>query len=183
MKVSRWVVVMSLMSCLLLVAAPGSAEEAAGAPQPTEEHRALEVFVGEWTGEAEMEPGPFGPGGPTSWTEECSWLGGAGFHVVCESEGSGPMGPMKGIGIIGYDPAKEVYTHYGVDNTGWSGLSEGSVSGDTWTFESEEVMEGETFHSRFAMTMESPTRMAFTWAISEDGESWTEMMSGTSEKP
>ncbi len=167
---------------VLPMASAGWAQEAAGAPQPTAEHAALEAFVGAWSGEAVLEPGPFGPGGPMSWTEECSWFGGAGFQVVCESEGTGPMGPMKGLGITTFDAAKGAYTHYGVDSTGWSGMSEGSHDGSTWTLSSAMELGGTTYHNRFVMTFETPNRMTFTWSTSEDGESWVEAMTGSSEK-
>jgi len=96
----------------------------AGAEEPLEpqlepEHEALEMWVGKWSGQGEMKPGPFGPGGPMSWTEDCTWFEGSKFHVVCRSEGTSPMGSMKGLGIAGYIPEKGVYTHYGVDNTCW----------------------------------------------------------------
>jgi hypothetical protein len=151
-------------------------------PQPTAEHKELAMWIGSWSGSGEMKPGPFGPGGPMEWNETCSWFSQPGFHVLCTSKGEGPTGPMKGLGIIGYDPAKQVYTHYGVDNGGWSNFAEGIHSGNTWTFESEETVEGNTFHSRFTMTMESPTKMTFAWEVSQDGKSWTTMMDGTSTK-
>ena len=170
-----------LVVVLALVSVLGSAQEATG-PQPTAEHKQLAIWLGKWAGSADMKPGPFGPGGQMKWTEECSWFGGGEFHVVCRSEGQGPSGPMNGLGIIGYDAEKKVYTHYGVDSSGWAGLSEGHRSGDTWTFTSQETMGGKTFDSRFIMTMESPKRMSFTWAVSEDGSTWTTLMDGTSEK-
>ena len=92
------------------------------------------------------------------------------------------MGPMKGLGIVGYNAEKKVYTHYGVDSAGWAGLSEGTRSGDTWTYRSEETMGGKTLHTRWSMTKKSPTTIAFSWEMSEDGSNWTTMMEGTSEK-
>ena len=117
------------------------------------------------------------------WTEECTWFAEAGFHVVCKSQGTSPTGgPMHGLGIVGYNAAKKVYTHYGVDSDGWSGDSEGSHTGDAWTFLSTETMEGKTYHTRFTMNMTSPTEMTFSWEMSEDGKSWTTLMDGTSKK-
>lgn len=179
MRISRWMVPVVV---IVLAVPTGFAEESAGPAQPTAEHQALEAFVGEWAGSGQLAAGPFGPGGPMSWTEECSWFGGARFHVVCRSEGSGPMGPMKGLGIAGYDPVKGVYTQYGIDTTGWSGMAEGTRDGDTWTYHSQETMEGKTLHTRFVMAMETPDRLAFTWSMSEDGETWTDLMVGTSER-
>jgi len=168
---------------LALVSIPVAfAEEPPEAPQPTAEHKALEMWLGSWSGSGEMKPGPFGPGGPMKWTEDCSWFAGAEFNVVCKSKGDGAMGPMQGLGIIGYHPDKKVYTHYGVDNNGWAGYSEGTRSGDSWTFESTDTMEGMTFHSRFTMKMTSPTEMTFSWEMSEDGKTWAVMMDGTSKK-
>lgn len=169
------------MVMVVLFAAVAVAQEPP-APQPTAGHKALEAWVGTWSGQGEMKPGPFGPGGPMSWTEECSWFEGGGFHVICRSQGTGPMGAMKGLGIVGYNAEKKVYTHYGVDSTGWSGFAEGSREGDTWTFQSQEMMGGTTFHSRATMTMTSPTTMSFSWGVSEDGSTWTVMMEGTTTK-
>jgi hypothetical protein len=168
--------------CLFVGAiAVGSAEEPQ-MPQPTAEHQALGMWVGSWSGEGEIKPGVFGPGGPMTWTEECSWFEGTKFHVVCTSETTTPMGPIKGLGIFGYNPGKQVHTHYGVDSNGWSAYSEGSRSGKTWTYQNEEIMGGQTYHTRATMTMTSPDTVAFKWEVSEDGETWTLLMEGTSTK-
>jgi len=151
-------------------------------PQMTAEHESLGMWVGTWSGTGEMKPGPFGDGGPMSWTETCSWFEGGKFHVVCKSKGEGPMGPMKGLGIMGYNAEKKVYTYYGVDNTGWSGYSEGTRSGDTWTYQNEELMGGKTYHSRFTLAMKSDTKITMTWEMSEDGANWAVMMEGTSKR-
>lgn len=173
---------LAVIAVALLSITLGLAEEPAGPPKPTPEHKAMEVWIGTWAGSGEMKPGPMGNGGPMSWTEECSWFGGAGFNVVCKSKGTGPEGPQQGIGIMGYDPAKKVYTYYGVDTTGWMGASDGTRSGDTWTFTSMDAMGGKTYHGRYSSTLTSPTHATFKYEISEDGETWTTVMDGTSEK-
>lgn len=166
----------------LFTTAVAFAEEPTGSPQPTAEHKELATWLGSWTGSAKIKPGPLGPGGAMNWTEECSWFAGAEFHVICKSKGEGPAGPMVGLGIVGYNAAKKAYTHYAVDNSGWSGYSEGNLSGDTWTFTSTETVEGETYQSRFAIKLETPAKMTFTWEMSEDGKNWIAMMDGVSNK-
>ena len=171
----------TLCVCILLMASAVSAEQPE-MPQPTAEHKGLAQWVGTWSGEGDMKPGIFGEGGPMSWSEECTWFEGSKFHVVCKSEGSGPMGPVKGIGIIGYKPEREVYTHYGVDNNGWSAYAEGTREGDTWTYLSKESMGGQTYHTRATMTLTAPDTMEFTWEMSEDGENWVLLMDGSNTK-
>jgi hypothetical protein len=168
--------------CVILAAAAVASADEPTMPKPLAEHEALEMWVGSWTGTGEMKPGIFGDGGPMTWTEECRWFEGKKFHVVCTSEGSGPIGPVKGLGIVGYDPGRKVYTHYGVDDNGWSAYSEGTRSGDTWTYLSEEIMGDTTYHTRGKMTVTSPTTVEFSWEMSEDGETWTLLMEGTSTK-
>lgn len=171
-----------LMGIALVSISAGLAEEPMEMPEPTAEHKELGRWIGTWMGSGEMKEGPFGPGGPMKWTEKCSWFEGARFHVVCKSKGSSPMGPSKGLGIMGYNAEKGVYTHYGVDSSGWAGYAEGNRKGETWTFQSEETMGGATFYSRFSMTMKSAEEMTFSWQMSEDGESWMTLMDGVSKK-
>jgi len=177
MRIIRFVTVLAFA---LFATAVCLAEEPPAMPQPTEEHKLLAKWVGQWSGEGEMNPGPFGPGGRMTWTEECEWFGGVEFNVVCKSKGEGPMGPMKGLGIIGYDANKQVFTHYGVDSGGWANYAEGTRSGDEWTFQAKEKMGDKVFHSRFKMKLASPTQIDFVWEVSEDGKTWVAMMDGMS---
>ena len=169
--------VLMVLACAVIAIA-----EEPMAPQPTAEHKALAAWVGSWAGQGEIKAGAFGPGGAMTWTEECSWFEGSEFHVVCRSEGTSPMGPEKSLGITGYSVEKKVYTHFMVEDTGWAAYAEGTKTGDTWTFLSEETIGGKTYQTRYAMTLMTPEKMTFSWEMSEDGTSWVLVMDGTTEK-
>jgi hypothetical protein len=77
--------------------------------KPGPEHQKLGAFVGNWTFEGEMKPGPMGPGGKMTGTDRIQWLPG-NFFVERRYEGKGPMGEMKGLEILAYDAAKKTYT-------------------------------------------------------------------------
>ena len=158
-----------------------AAQSPEGTPKPGPEQKKLEWFVGKWSGKAVMKPGPFGPGGPMTWTETCEWFEG-GFHLVCRSEGTSPTGPMKGIGIIGYDAERKLYTYYGVDNTGWSDLATGTFSGRTWSYSNEFTMGGKKYWSRMSIEELSDREQRFRWETSEDGKTWALVMEGGSTK-
>src|ERR671936_650243 len=83
--------------------------QAPPAPKPGPEHQRLGYFVGKWTGEGEMKPGPMGPGGKMTSSDNCEWFDGH-FAVICHSEGKSPMGSFKGIGILSYSPEEKAYT-------------------------------------------------------------------------
>lgn len=161
--------------CGALAGSLAMAQAPAGPPKPGPEHQKLARFVGTWNGKAEMKSGPYGPGGPMTWTEVCDWFEG-GFSLVCRSDGKGPMGAIKSLGIVGYNPEEKAYTHYGVDSMGWSSLSKGSVSGKVWTYTSKSTMGGKPNHERFSITEVSDTRQSFKWEVSPDGKTWTVMM-------
>lgn len=174
-RIASGVVAVSLAGSLPLAQAPE------GPPKPGPEHQKLSRFVGKWTGKGDMKPSAFGPSGPMTWTESCEWFSG-NFSVVCKSDGNGPMGAVKGLGIISYNPEEKVYTYYGVDSTGWSDLSRGTLDGKVWTFTSTGTMGGKPMHSRFTLTEVSPTKQTFRWEMSEDGKTWNLVMDGESSK-
>ncbi|HEY6106384.1 MAG TPA: DUF1579 family protein, partial [Anaeromyxobacteraceae bacterium] len=93
---------------LSLILAPAARAEARKAPKPGPEHERLGYFVGKWKGEGTIAENPFMPTGKFSATDTCEWFEGK-FAVVCKSQGKGPSGPTRGLGIMGYSAAEKVY--------------------------------------------------------------------------
>ena len=170
------IIVMS--SSVLLAFGAALAQDA---PKPGPEQKALGYFAGKWSSEAEMKPGPFGPGGKMTSVDNCEWFAG-GFQLVCRGQGSGAMGSMTTLGVITYNTTEKAYTFYGIDSTGMNDYSKGKKSGNTWTFTSKSEMNGKPFHSRYTMVESSPTAYTYKWDMSEDGAKWTTMMEGKSTK-
>src|SRR6266508_3873092 len=95
---------------LVITSSVGSLGAQAPPQKPGPEHKKLDYFVGKWTSTADMKASPFGPGGKMTASDTCEWFQG-GFAVVCHSEGTGPTGPTKGIGIMGYSLEEKKYTY------------------------------------------------------------------------
>jgi uncharacterized protein DUF1579 len=169
------------LAALAFVTGASLAQAPPSPPKPGPEQQRMARFAGKWTGKAEMKPSPFGPGGPMAWTESCDWFAG-GFHIVCHSEGKGPQGEMKGLSIMGYDAEKKAYTFMGVDNSGWADYATGALNDKVWTFTSSGSVGGKPYHGRWTITEVSPTKQTFAWEMSEDGKTWTTMMTGESTK-
>ena len=153
------------------------------APKPGPEHKRLGFFVGTWNGTGEMKPGPFGPGGKIASTDRCEWFEG-GFAVVCRSEGKGPTGPMKGIGILGYSTEEKVYTYYGIDNSGMlmTAAARGTVQGDTWTYTDESMFGGQKVKSRVTIKEVSPKEQTFLMEFQGPDGKWVPMMESKATK-
>jgi hypothetical protein len=159
-----------------------SAEDAK-APKPGPEHQRLGYFVGNWTTEGEMKPSEMGPGGKLTSTDKCAWFDG-GFAVVCHSEGKGPMGPSKSIGILSYSAEEKVYTYAGVDNSGMTmtTVPRGKVQGDTWTYNDESMMGGNKVKSRVIIKELSPSAYTFKMEMQGPDGKWASVMESKSTK-
>jgi hypothetical protein len=153
------------------------AAQAPQAPKPGPEHEKLAYFVGKWTGQGEVKPGPMGPGGKITSSDNCEWFEGR-FSVICRSEGTTPMGPTKSIGILGYSPEEKVYTYYGVDNSGMTMASvpKGTRQGDTWTYHDEGMMGGQKVKTRVTIKEVSPTAYTFKMEMQGPDGKWMPMM-------
>jgi hypothetical protein len=175
---------LGLLASAALGFAAGSvllAQQPAGPPKPGPETKKLEVFAGKWKGEAEMKPGPWGPGGKMTSEQDCTWFDG-GFQLVCRESGSGAMGNMKSEAVLGWSTEEKVYKYMGFDSMGMMGSATGTVSGNVWSWKGSDKMGGKLIHSRYTVTVTSPTTQTFKWETSDDGKTFTTAAEGKSTK-
>jgi len=94
------------------------------------------------------------------------------------------MGPVTGMGIMSYNADAGAYTYYGVDSLGMTmtSIPQGTVDGNTWTFNDESMMGGTTVKSRFVMEVTSETSYTFKWEMQGPDGSWMTVMSGSGKK-
>ncbi|MGI9040676.1 MAG: DUF1579 family protein [Gemmatimonadales bacterium] len=174
-----------LATCVMVFVAGAqlAAAQAPPAPQPGPEHARLGYFVGRWTVEGEMKPGPMGPGGKMTSSDTCEWFEGR-FSVICRAEGTGPTGPSKSLGILAYSTEEKVYTYYGVDNSNMAMASvpRGTVRGDTWTYTDAGTMGGEKVKSRVTIKELSPTAYTFRMEMQGPDGKWMPFMESKNSK-
>ena len=121
------------------------------APKPAPEVKKLDIFAGTWSLDGTMKPGMMGPGGTMSESEKCEWMEG-GFFLICKSDyKSEAMGSGTGISAMGYSTDDKAYTYREFNSMGEFEDARGSIDGDTWTWTSDEKMEGMTMKGRFTM--------------------------------
>lgn len=154
-----------------------------GPPKPGPEHKRLGYFVGTWKTAGNMQPSAMGPGGKVTFLEKCDWFEG-GFAVVCHSEGTSPMGPVKSIGILSYSMDRKAYTYSGVDSTGMTMTSVplGKREGDTWVYDDESMMGGKRVKSRITIKEVSPSEYTFKMEMQTPDGEWAPVMMSKSTK-
>jgi hypothetical protein len=102
------------------------------ATQQTPDQKRLDPMVGRWQVEVELKATPLTQAATASGMEECEWF--AGRHVVCRSDAKGAAGSYSQMRTFSYVPARKEYAVYAVDSLGTALLANGQLSGDTWTF-------------------------------------------------
>lgn len=168
----------------LLLFAPAAecrAQAPPQAPKPGPELKRLNYFAGKWRSEGEMKPGPFGPGGKFTESEDAEWMPG-GFFLLIHSDEQTPMGNGKTLMILGYNSEKKVYTFNAFDSMGEAETATGTVEGGTWTWLSDSTLMGKQVKSRFTMKELSPTSYTTKFEMSSDGGGWTTIMEGKTTK-
>jgi hypothetical protein len=124
-----------LMTGLLAIPSIAVGQTAA-AGQPSPDQKKLDVMVGKWSIEVDTKATPLSPASKASGTEECQWF--ANRHVVCRSEAKGSAGTYSQMRTLSYLPARKQYVAYTIDSLGSALVAYGQVSGDTWTFATEQ---------------------------------------------
>jgi Protein of unknown function (DUF1579) len=151
-------------------------------PSPAPELKNLDFMAGTWTAEGTMTPGPGMPGGKWTMTTKAEWMQGNFFLVENSDMDFGAMGKGKEVAYLGYDPDKKMYTYRAFNSMGEAEDSTGTVNGDTWTWTSDEHMNGMTMKGRFSMKVLSPTSYTMKFELSQDGTNWTTAMEGKATK-
>jgi hypothetical protein len=169
---------MIVAACVLMAAAALAQMEA---PKAGPELKKLDTMAGSWTIDAEMKPGPMGPGGKITEIEKCVWQEG-GFYLICNSDYTGAMGSGVGLAVYGYSTADKVYSYHEFNSWGEYGDSKGTIDGDAWTWTSDMKAGGMTMKARYSMKILSPTSYTMAYEVSQDGTKWMLVMDGKATK-
>ena len=172
----------ALFICLTLL--PGfavsvPAQTELGKPAP--ELSKLNYFAGTWRAQGEVKPGPMGPGGKFTGTNEVQWMDG-GFFLVTHSEFNGAMGKGTETAYMGYDSNDRMYTYDSFNTLGEADHAKGKLEGDTWTWLSETRMGPQTIKGRLTLKMLSATAYSFKFETSTDGIAWNTLLQGKDTK-
>lgn len=171
---------LTLLFGILLLATAALAQMKA--PKPGPEVKKLDYFVGHWTSEGDMKPGPMGPGGKFRSEDHVEWLDGGFFIVLHTKSTGGGMPDWTSTAYMGYDTQEKVYTYNVFDSIGENSSSKGTVDGGTWTWLSDMKMGPQNMKGRYTVKIVSPTAYNYKFEVSSDGTNWTLVMDGKETK-
>jgi hypothetical protein len=135
--------------------------------QPGPEHKQLELFVGHWQTEGEIQTGP-GQTERLVATDTYEWLPG-GFFLLHRVDGHLGEAEVKTLEVIGYDAAKQRYFTQSFDNQGQAVSYHASLTEHDWKI----FGTSERFSGHFN---QDATVLKGQWERSEDGVHWQAWM-------
>jgi hypothetical protein len=160
----------SVAICVLLLGVSLQAQDQEP-PKPGPEVMRLAYFVGNWKELGKSTA--HGMEGPVSSTQSWEWTAG-GFLIEGHSDNKTPAGAFKIMAVLGYDPETKMYTYNVFDSWGEQITAKGTVSGDTWTWTSETMMQGTSMKTRLTEKEVSKTQYTLKYESSTDGgNTWT----------
>ena len=165
------------LGLVLLLSGLGIAQAPAGSPKPGPEHQKLAYFAGKWDIDADMKPSTFGPGGRATYKQSCDWFEGS-FAMVCHFEGTVQTRLLKGLSIMGWDPAAQTYTYFSTNSSGQGTFSRGTVEGGLWTWNNETKINGKPMLVRFTLQQVSADVATYKFEMGAPGEPLKLMMDG-----
>jgi Protein of unknown function (DUF1579) len=165
---------LTTLLAIFFLAAPTFAQMPARAP----ELKKLDYFVGTWTTDGTIYPGPWGAGGKMTATATTDWMAGD-FFLVRHSDAKMPAelgGDNTETAYFGYDAAKGVYTFDEFNSAGRRYISQGTLSGDTWTWTSSQNYQGQEVQQKVTVKIASPALYNVKFEVSVDGANWMTFM-------
>jgi hypothetical protein len=122
-------------------------------------HEQLRACIGDW-----RAPGALDAGGEMRCLESYSWVPGE-FFIEYRFDRDVGDNKHAGVGLIGYDEARDEYFAFFVDNLGNARTYQVTIDGSTWMFIGK--------WERAAITFEpARKRMNAHWEHSSDGREW-----------
>src|SRR5579884_2548616 len=94
---------MIVLAAVMFLTMAATAQNPPAMPKPGPEVEKLKYFVGNWKQIGEVKPGPMGPGGKVTGTQNGAFMPG-GFFVEVHGTGEAPgYGKFTSIAYLGYD--------------------------------------------------------------------------------
>jgi hypothetical protein len=152
------------------------AEDHLAAPTPTEEHRRLSVFAGEWDGEEMVFPSRWVSGGPAT-SKVTARMGLNGFYLIQDTrQMRGGKESFATHGLFTYDREDRSYKLFWHDSLGYSAPSPASGG---WSGTSLILVRGSLRgNARHVYDVVDDKTYNLRIQFSPDAEGWADVLTG-----
>jgi uncharacterized protein DUF1579 len=171
---------MNRIAVLLLLLGAFAVAQAPQQPSPSgilPQHQAMGYFLGDWTASGTARISPKAPATPFTLKEHGEWVN-DGYFLETKSSMKGALGTVNSVRVMGYNVEDKVYTYNVYNSLGEHQVALGHLSGNTWTWESEEKLNGVVVKGRYTLSMNNPNSFDFKSEVADPRGGWVTVMEG-----
>jgi len=174
---NRVAVIAILLSSFVVAQAP----QQTSAPGVTPQHQRMGYFVGDWTASGTSKISPKSPGAPFTLKEHSEFVT-DGYFLETKTSMKSELGTVNSQRVMGYNVEDKVYTYNVYNSLGEHQVALGHVNGNTWTWNSEEKLNGLVITGRYTIVETGPDTLTFKSEVADPKGGWVTVMEGKAQR-
>ena len=147
--------VIAVFTLSLSLSLTAQAPQQAAAPGVTPQHQLMGYFAGDWTASGTSRISPKTPAAPFTLKEHGEWVT-DGYFLETKTSMKSTLGTVNSQRVMGYNVQDKVYTYNVYNSLGEHQVALGHVNGNTWTWKSEEKLNGLVIKGRYTIVETEP---------------------------
>ncbi len=167
----------AVLTVCLLATSWAVAQQPMSQPTPSPQHQRMSYFAGNWKAEGMMKLSPNGNPAPFSLTETGEWVT-DGFFLETRTKMNSPLGHINSVRVMGYNPENGLYTYNVYNSLGEHQMATGKLQDNTWTWTSEQKLNGVVTQARYTITTVTPDSYTFKQEVATPSGGWATVMEG-----
>lgn len=170
-----------LITLLFSTFAVAQAPQQASPSGITAAHQRMGFFAGDWTASGTSRISPKTPPSPFTLKEHGGWVT-DGYFLETKTSMKGALGTVNSQRVMGYNVEDKVYTYNVYNSLGEHQVALGHLNGNTWTWNSEEKLNGVVITGRYTIVETGPNSFTFKSEVADPKGGWATVMEGTAQR-
>ncbi len=171
----------AILALLLSTFAIAQAPQQTSAPGVLPQHQAMGFFLGDWTATGTSKISPKSPAVPFKLNEHSDWVT-DGYFLETKTSMKYDLGTVNSQRVMGYNVEDKTYTYNVYNSLGEHQVALGHLNGDTWTWNSEEKLNGIVITGRYTIVETGPNTFTFKSEVADPKGAWVTVMEGKAQR-